>query len=719
MFIPVSWVYRITMPLIDSLYQVISNENYQPLNRDGLARRLKVAPREQADFTKLLEEEVAEGRLVSIRNGLYVLPIRVGLVAGKLQMNERGFGFLVADNYDGADIYIAREDTSNAFHSDRVLVRLNESPRGRRRDEERVSGQVIKILRRARTQLVGTLQRTPKQFYYVVPDDARILHDVYVPKPKIAAQIGHKVVVRLADWLSRDVNPEGEVIEVLGPADAPGVDITSILRKYELPTEFPEAVLAEARAIPTAVPKQEIARREDFRKHFVFTIDPDDAKDFDDALSFIEHRNGDLEVFVHIADVSHFAPPGSALDREASHRGNSVYLVDRVIPMLPEKLSNGICSLQPNVDRLVKTVVVRLGRDGRILQYRFAQGVIHSRQRLTYQQAIKLIRKPTSNQLGRSVQRLHQMAQLLRKKRFAAGSLELDFPEIKVRLDEEGRPIKLEKMDNDESHQLIEEYMLLANEVVAKHLKETHRPAIYRVHESPDQSRLEELRVQLKFMGIQVGNLSQRGEIQKVLRRVKGTPEENVVKINLLRSLMRARYDHRPIGHFGLSKANYTHFTSPIRRYADLMVHRAVFAKSPKEYGYDVSRVAQIAITISQTERNAADAEQESVKQKKLQYFLLQTKTAKSSEFKAMIIEVKNMGLLVELPDYQVQGMVRISDIPGDVYIWDGYRKEIVGRRKHTVFRTGQIIPVRVLSVDLLKRQINFTTQPRQTKMKH
>ncbi len=707
------------MPLIDSLYQAISDDNYQPLNRESLARKLKVAPRELANFTKLLEEEVAEGKLISIRNGLYVLPIRVGLVAGKLQMNERGFGFLIADNYDGADIYIAREDTSNAFHGDRVLVRLNEAPRSRRRGEEaRVSGQVIKVLRRARTQLVGTLQQT-KLFYYVVPDDSRIIHDVYVPKPKLTVPLGHKVVVKLSDWPSRNVNPEGVVTEVLGPPDAPGVDIISIMRKYELPTDFPEEVLAAARAIPTAIPKEEIARREDFRKHFVFTIDPDDAKDFDDALSYIEHRNGDLEVFVHIADVSHFAPPGSALDREASRRGNSVYLVDRVIPMLPEKLSNGICSLQPNVDRLVKTVVVRLSRDGRILNYRFAQGVIHSRQRLTYAQAYKLILKPTDSIIGRYIQKLHTTAQVLRKKRFANGSLELDFPEVKVRLDGEGRPVKLEKIENDESHQLIEEYMLLANEVVAKHLKDTQRPSIYRVHEQPEQSRLEELRVQLKFMGIQVGNLSQRGEIQKMLRKVKGTTNESVVKINLLKSLMRARYDHRPTGHFGLSKVNYTHFTSPIRRYADLMVHRGVFAKTPKDYGYDISRLAQIAVTISQTERNAAEAEQESVKQKKLQFFLLQTKASKAPEFKAMIVEVKSMGLLVELPEFQVQGLVRISDIPGDVYIWDGNRQEIAGRSNHEVFRAGQVITVKVVTVDLLKRQINFTTLPRYTKIKH
>lgn len=705
------------MPLIDSLYQAISKDNYQPLNREGLARALKVPPRELADFSKLLDEEVAEGKLVSIRNGLYVLPIRVGLVAGKLQMNERGFGFLLADDYDGADIYIAREDTSNAFHGDRVLVRLNESPRGRR-GEGRVSGQVIKVLRRARTQLVGTLQQT-KLFYYVVPDDSRIIHDVYVPKPKLTVPIGHKVVVKLSDWPSRNVNPEGVVTEVLGPPDAPGVDILSVMRKYELPTDFPNEVLEAARVIPTAIPKQEIAKREDFRKHFVFTIDPDDAKDFDDALSFIEHRNGDLEVFIHIADVSHFAPPGSVLDREAQRRGNSVYLVDRVIPMLPEKLSNGICSLQPHVDRLVKTVVVRLGRDGRILNYRFAQGVIHSRQRLTYAQAFKLIQKPNATPVSRQIVRLHDMAQLLRKKRFANGSLELDFPEIKVRLDTEGRPIRLERIENDASHQLIEEYMLLANEVVARHLKESHRPAIYRVHEQPEQSRLEELRVQLKFMGIQVGNLNQRGEIQKMLRRVKGTGEESVVKINLLKSLMRARYDHRPTGHFGLAKTNYTHFTSPIRRYADLMIHRALFAKTPKEYGYDISRLAQIAASISQTERSAAEAEQESVKQKKLQYFLLQTKAAKAPEFKAMIIEVKSMGLLVELPDFQVQGLVRISDIPGDVYVWDGHRQEIAGRRNRVSFKAGQVIPVRVQSVDLLKKQINFTTQPKYTKIKH
>jgi ribonuclease R len=713
MFIPCKEWLHYTMPSIDSLYQVISNTNYQPLNRDGLLRRLKVPTNERAKFFSFLDEEVAAGRLVSIRNGLYVQPIRVGLVAGKLHMNERGFGFLLADNYDGADIYIAREDTANAFHGDRVLVRLNESGgRNNRRGGDRTSGQVIKVLQRARTQLVGTLQQT-KLFYYVVPDDTRIIHDVYVPKPKISVPVGHKVVVKLHDWPSRNVNPEGVVTEVLGPPEAPGVDMMSVIRKYELPTEFPNDVVEQASRISTAIPPQEIKRREDFRKHLVFTVDPDDARDFDDALSFIELRNGDIEVFVHIADVSHYVTPGSALDREAQKRGNSVYLADRVIPMLPEKLSNGICSLQPQVDRLVKTVVVRLDKRGKVLGSRFAEGVIHSRQRLTYQQAIKLIQKPSPSPIGRAVLRLHEMAQILRKKRFAAGSLDLDFPDIKVRLDAEGRPVKLERMDNDESHQLIEEYMLLANEAVASHLKEIHRPAVYRVHEHPDSSRLEELRVQLKFMGINVGNLSQRGEIQKMLKRVKGTAEESVVKINLLKSLMRARYDHRPTGHFGLAKANYTHFTSPIRRYADLLVHRALFARNPKDYGCDISRLAQIAISISQTERNAAEAEQESVKQKKLQYFLIQSKQTKSPEFKANVIEVKSIGLLVELSEFQVQGLVRISDIPGDIYIFDPQRHEIVGRRNRAVFHAGQSLPVKVMEVDLVRKQINFTTVPR------
>lgn len=697
---------------MEKLYQLLSSDSYQPLNLRGLIRKLKITAQGEKAFANALEAETTAGKVVRIREGLYALPQKLGMVAGKLQMNERGFGFLLPDDFDGPDIYIGAGDTATAFHGDRVMVRLNE-PQFRRRGSgnksaEKLSGAVVKVLQRARTQLVGTLQKS-KHFYIVVPDEPRIPQDIYVPEPMPPVPVGYKVVVRLGEWPSRHVNPEGVVTEVLGAANAPGVDLLSIIKKFELPEEFPEDVEAEARAIPTAIPKEEIRHREDFRSHFVMTIDPDDAKDFDDALSYKILDNGDFEIYVHIADVSAYVKPGTALDREASRRGNSVYLVHRVIPMLPEKLSNGICSLQPGVDRLVRTAVLRLNKKGEVVQQRFASGIIHSKQRFTYKQAFKLIQKPDNTELWRHLAELVKVARVLRRKRFDRGALDLDFPEFKVRLDENGKPVMIERIENDESHQLIEEYMLLANEAVAKELRRKQVPAVYRIHENPDPLRLEEFRMQLKSLGISVGNLSQRGEVQKLLLSIRGKPEAPVVKVNLLKSLRRAMYSTQAKGHFGLAKQNYTHFTSPIRRYADLLVHRALYAK-PGASG--PGQLEQIIAQINQTEKNASDAENESVKLKKLEYFDGLTKQAKKPRFKALVLEIKSFGILVELPEFQLQGLVAISEIKGDIFVFDNRTLEMRGQRTRRSYRAGQEISVEAVKVDLFKRQINFSAGP-------
>ncbi len=704
---------------IDALYRLLSAADYQPLNQQTLARQLKIPPGRRGEFARQLEEEEARGGIVSIRNGLYVLPQTVGLLAGHYTGNERGFGFLRPDNFDGPDVYIGASDTSTAMHGDQVLIRLDKpgqqrgrrGPRGRRKPtgragEEKLSGKVIRVLRRARTQIVGTLQKT-SHFHYVVPDDTRMPQDIYVPDPEPPVPVGHKVVVRLLEWDSPHVNPEGEITEVLGPPNQAGVDILAIIRKCELREGFPEAVEAEARAIPTAIPEEEIAKREDFRSRYVFTIDPDDAKDFDDALCCRVLPNGDYEVAIHIADVSHYVKPGSALDKEAELRGNSTYLVDRVIPMLPEKLSNGICSLKPNEDRLVKTVVVRLSPEGKVKRSRFVQGIIHSKKRLTYRQAMGFIAKSSRTTIGREVQRLHKLAQKLRRRRFENGSLDLDFPEIKVRLDESGRPIKIEKNENDESHQLIEEFMLLANEVVAKHLKNKSIPAIYRVHEDPDAERLEDFRQTVKALGITVGDLSQRGEIQKLIKRVKGTPEEPAVKVNLLKSLKRALYSPSPDGHFGLAKVNYTHFTSPIRRYADLIVHRAVFTSGKKRESPSAGNLGHLAVHITRTEKNSSEAEMESQKLKKLEYFARFMDDRKAL-FTAQVLEIRPFGLLVELPDYQLQGAVRMSDLQGDIYVLQPRNQKVVGRKSGASLGPGMAVRVGVSHVDFLKKQVNF-----------
>jgi ribonuclease R len=689
----------------EALAPFLAARDYQPLDAKALERKLRVSPEESAAFAEFLAEEEKAGRVMQVRHSLYVLPKRLGFSVGRLQMNERGFGFLVPIDPAEADFYVAAEDTGTAFHGDLVLARLKEQY-GRQRDS-RLRGEVVKVLQRKRRQLVGTLCKTPL-FFYVSPDENRIPHDISVPPPIKPETLGQKVVVELKDWPDRRKPPEGLITEVLGAPDAPGVDLLSIIRKHDLPTSFPENVEREAADIAALIPPEEIARREDFRKIFTLTIDPDDAKDFDDALSYQILPNGDFEIFIHIADVSHYVQTGSALDLEARERGNSIYLVDRVIPMLPEKLSNGICSLQPQVDRLVKTAIVTLEPRGEIKSFRFAAGIIHSAKRFTYKEAFAQLRKPATTPLAGHLHALNAMAQVLRQRRFARGALDLDFPEVKVRVDELGIPTHLERTENDISHQLIEEFMLLANEVVALELKRRNRPGLYRIHETPDPGRLEEFRAQAKSMGYSCGDLTQRGEIQKLLNKVRGQPGEGVVKIGLLKSLKRAMYSPKPLGHYGLAKINYTHFTSPIRRYSDLVVHRLLFGQTRDTRDFSYDNLSRLALHLSNTERSAAEAEQESVKLKKLEYFDRQAHATKRTSFQALVLEARSSGLLVQLPEFLVQGLVPLSALEGDLFVFHPQRLELHGQRTKLVLRAGQSLQVEVARVDLGRQQVDF-----------
>ena len=471
-----------------------------------------------------------------------------------------------------------------------------------------------------------------------------------------------------------------------------------------------------AEQIPEEVDERAAAEREDLRNDFILTIDPDDARDFDDAIR-VEELPGGWRLGVHIADVSHYVPPGGALDREAFARGNSVYLADRVSPMLPERLSNGVCSLKPKVDRLTYSVFIDFAGGGRVRSVRFARTVIRSAARLTYREAFGLLQGPAkASPLARELHRAWKLASLLRQNRFKNGSLDLDMPEVKVHLDKDGKPVRLERIENDISHQLIEEFMLAANEVVARELKNRQVPAIYRVHEDPDADRLLEYRDFVRSYDYHVGDLTQRGEMQKLLRAVRDKPEEEAIKLGLLKSLKRAAYETSPLGHYGLAKINYTHFTSPIRRYADLVVHRALAMLTGEEKR---SRVAaadleRVAAHISSTERVAADAERESVKLKKLEYFqnLLHEKQSAADDepttFAAVIVDVRNYGLLVELPDFVLSGLVHVSELDDDFYQFDAVRQRFVGKRRRKVYAIGDHLTVEGADVDTFKRQVDF-----------
>jgi ribonuclease R len=504
----------------------------------------------------------------------------------------------------------------------------------------------------------------------------------------------------------------------------------SVIRQYNLPLHFPKRVLNEARAFGHEIDPSEISGRLDCRNHQVVTIDPEDAKDFDDAIFLEKAFQGQWKLWVHIADVSHYVTPGSALDEEAAQRGNSTYLVDRVIPMLPEALSNELCSLKPHVERLTKCVEFLLSNEGRVLKTQFHSAVIRSQCRYNYREVLGILQRQPLDSLERMLHDAHFLAQKIRRARFQAGSLDLDFPETKLRLDEQGRILRIEKIENDISHQLIEEFMLLANEAVAARLMSQPRPALYRIHEPPDPKRLEEFREEILGHQIQCGNLSNRHEVQRLLAKLNTLPIGPALKIGFLRSLMRARYAVEPLGHYGLAKKKYTHFTSPIRRYADLVVHRSLFAphvlsggakqdselrKSPpfqKRKGQHsimtVAPLQQIAEQISETERNSDDAERDSRDVKLFAFLRTQLESARPQGYTALITDVRNFGFFVDVPGLGMSGLVPLSGLNDDFYIFEPRSAHLIGRQTRRIFKLGDNVEVQVAKVDTFKRQVDF-----------
>ncbi len=717
------------------IQQLLASPGYQPLRVSEIVARLRAPPNERDGIRRAVDALIQEGAIVRVRRDRLVLPSQADLVTGRMEMNERGFGFVIPEPVAGAapsgDVFVPAEDTGVAMHGDRVVVRLHVETRGTGRPGDgrpdprggpRRRGRVIRILEHANANVLGVLQRGP-QFHHVVPDDPRLGRDIYVnlQKSVARAKIGDRVVVRLGEWSNRHVNPEGVIVETIGPSDDPRLDCVAILRKHGIRTEFPKEVTQQAESAPESVAPDEIARRTDWRRELVITIDPDDARDHDDALSLKRLPNGRWLAGVHIADVSHYVTPGTALDREARLRGNSVYLPDRVIPMLPPRLSNGICSLVEGKDRLTFSAFFEMDDHARVLARRFESTVIRSAARLTYRQAFAVIEprkaeKPVTlpPETTKLIRDLWGLASKLRTRRFADGSLDLDFPEVKVRCDDKGVPIRIEKTDNDASHQLVEEFMLLANEAVASEVRRREVPCIHRVHEDPDPEKLEDYRELVRACGQTMGDPKVRGEIQKLLKRVAGTPEAYLLKMNLLRSLKRARYDTHPLGHYGLAKSDYTHFTSPIRRYADLVIHRALRRAvgtrgDPRAAAsLSVAALDEIAAHCSITERVADEAERGAVRMKIIEFFERQLTENRLDAFDAIITDVRNFGLFVELPESMVSGLVHVSTMEDDFYQFDAARQRMTGKRKHRALQAGQKVRVTVARVDRFKKQVDF-----------
>ena len=690
----------------DQIIRLLGQKSYQPANVPELLKLLRQPPNAQQELQAELARLEQSGVVARIKGNRYIRPADADLIPGRIRMNRAGKGFLQPDDVALKEIAIPESATGTALHEDRVLVRRD----GRRknfREGDQETGEVVRILERNRTRLVGTLQQG-RQFLYVIPDDPRIPHDVYVTPPRDLGRPAHpgdKVVVELREWESRNTNPEGEIVEILGAPDAEGVDMLSVLRQYNLPLHFPKPVLAEAHAIGATVDPRDLAGRLDCRGHRVVTIDPDDAKDFDDAICLERVSADQWRLWVHIADVSHYVRPGTALDAEARQRGNSTYLVDRVIPMLPEALSNELCSLKPNVDRLTKCVEFLMAHDGRVLSAKFHSAVIHSQRRFAYPEVLAILQRPPGDDpIEQMLHQAHELAQKIRRLRFKAGSLELDFPETKIRLDEQGKILRIERTENDVSHQLIEECMLLANEAVAAQLMSRRLPAIYRIHEEPDARRLEDYRREVLAHHLPCGNLRQPAEVQKLLRKLGTLPIGPALKIGFLKSLMRARYAVEPLGHYGLAKKKYPHFPSPIRRYADLTVHRALFDKPPAP----AAALQEIAEHISVTERNSADAERDSKDVKMYAFLLAQLDSGAPPNYPALVTDVRNIGFFVEVPGLAMSGLVPLSLMEDDFYVFDENRRLLVGRRTRRTIQLGDPLTVQVARVDRFKKQVDF-----------
>lgn len=755
------------MDLHQSLENLLSRKDVSPLSQKDIAQQLKLNLGQKRKLANILKTLVQQGRVVRVKGDKYCLPSDADLITGKILFRSSGAAVLRAEDpalRDDAPLSIPRENTLTALHGDRVVVRLvRDRPRPQYRRGKRLPpaksdgspvGQVIRILERARTTLSGTLQRSA-QFYFVIPDDPRIPSDVLVPTPEQSGltpkpQIDDKVLIRLNEWENPHLSPTGEILEVLGKTHEPGAEFRALLLKYNLDTSFPDEVEKEVSLLPDTVRAQERRGREDLTKLNTLTIDPVDAKDFDDALSIERLDDNQYRIGVHIADVSGYVKAGSPLDKEARRRGNSTYLVGKVIPMLPEKLSNGLCSLLEGEIRLTKTVFLTVDQKGKIQGARFCNSFIRSRKRLTYPQAyallqennlskVRAIPQPPAHQTGaqgqpldslsdkelrliqNDVRDLWKIAARFRSDRMRKGSLDLDMPEVKIYVDPNGYADRIVQIEHDESHQLVEEFMLAANEAVAREMSRRRVPAIYRVHEKPSEDKLSDLTEFLATFEIFPGDLTNRKHVVKLLASLKDHPQGHTLKIQFLRSLRQAQYKEEPLGHYGLHKSDYLHFTSPIRRYSDLVVHRVLnriaeldtaHTKGQRSGSlrppYNQAQLAELSEHVSQTEQNSSEAERESNKIKLLEYYEREVDKVPPTVFTATVLELKNHGVFVELKDSLAFGFIPASSMRDDFYILNSSGTEMRGRKMGRKVTLGQEVSVTVSKVDRFKRQMDF-----------
>lgn len=631
-------------------------------------------------------------------------------VIGILRIQKRGGAGIVKDQETGKGAYVSGYNMGVALHGDKVLVQLLARFRGRH-----IEGEIIKILEKVPRTFVGTYEKG-HEFSFVVPDDTRLDRDIYIPHHETkGAKSGQLVVAKIEHWESRHLNPEGIITEVLGYPSDVGMDILSVAKSFHLPLGFPQAVEEEVNMIPQEIPREEIARRLDLRDETIITIDPADAKDFDDAISLKILDDGNYLLGVHIADVSWYVKHYTEIDAEALRRGTSVYLVDRVIPMLPEKLSNEICSLQPDVPRLTYSVFMTLDPEGKPLDHELHPSVICSKRRFSYTEAQAIIDKKEGD-FSELLLQMHRLSRILKEKRLAAGSLDFETPEAKFELDEKGIPVNVYIKKRLETNEMIEEFMLLANKTVTKHIhrlsQETRHilPFVYRVHPQPEKDRLKSLSELIQALGYSFhidGKFTSR-QLQKLLNEVHGTKDALIVDVVAIRSMAKAYYSTENVGHFGLAFKHYTHFTSPIRRYPDLMVHRLLSQyhenSAPKNIAELETRLKNICEISSGRERNALKAERESVKVKQVEFM----KNRIGEIYDGIISGVIYFGIFVEIMDYLIEGLIHIKDLDDDFYHYNEKQYALIGEHTEKKYRLGDLVKVRVVGVNADTKEINF-----------
>ena len=691
------------------IYDFICDEFYVPMKLKELAILLQVPKDQRRELKAIMDSLEAEGKVHVSKKGKYTKGEAKHIV-GTYQAHARGFGFVVVEGED-EDIFISEDDTNGALHGDQVEVTIKAAPDGKRRE-----GKIVRILSHGTTRLVGYFQKN-KNFGFVIPDNQRFIKDVFVPLERSKGAVtGHKVVVELTKYGGENKKPEGKIVEILGHINDPGTDIMSIVKGYDLPVEFPEKVLNQAERVAKDVSTADMAGRMDIRDWQMVTIDGEDAKDLDDAISLTKEGEN-YKLGVHIADVTNYVQEKSALDREAYKRGTSVYLVDRVIPMLPHILSNGICSLNAGEDRLALSCIMTINDKGNVVDYKIAETVICVDRRMTYTSVKRILEEQDEEECKKyeelvpMFQMMEKLAGILREKRKKRGSIDFDFPETKIVLDENGKPLELKPYDRNVATKIIEDFMLLANETVAEHYFWQEIPFVYRTHEQPDEEKIQKLAIFINNFGhsMHIANNAVRPkEIQKLLAKVEGTAEEAMISRLALRSMKQAKYTPENTGHFGLATTYYCHFTSPIRRYPDLQIHRIIkedlrrrMNENRREHYEKI--LPEVTKNCSERERLAEEAERETVKLKKVEYMEAHI----GEVFEGVISSITKWGIYVELPN-TIEGLVHVTNMRDDHYDYVEERFEMVGEHTRKVYKLGQTVFVTATGTDKLQRTIDF-----------